>query len=350
MNLMRQIKRTLQEGVFIYMKRRTFLLIVFLGISVLTVGGCRQNRASSDSGRQVQLQEEAAEDKETVTDKETIPDEETVTGVDGQAQENKEIFRTAVNKGNDTLWYSTKGGFDVTDTFFVSGDLLFLDNGISEDGMGDGVSDRRIFVYRDGALERRIPIPWNIDVKLLYYDAQGQALKAVYETVGDNGAVHTCLGGIDMETGEVTKQEELKDILGYAFDTSGNLLANYLGERENETVLVEEYEKKNAQEEPVEGRRTLAGTDGAHTVNMYCERQEDDRRLSEYITIENEGTAQAYAIPEGAQPLQCGSVQMAGDGTVYQMDVSEDGVVIYQLAQKPFAQFEESACRVEYIQ
>ena len=144
-----------------------------------------------------------------------------------------EMNVVAANIGNNVLIYSIELNQDGEnspsylasneheplgpDTFFVSDNMLFIDDTIN----------CRIMVYENGTYAFSIPLSWNRNVEQLYYDSDSDILKIIYKDREEVDCTHLYIVEYDVsEISQLGDPIEISDsdniLLGYCFDSGGN--------------------------------------------------------------------------------------------------------------------------------
>lgn len=255
---------------------------------------------------------------------------------DNVQEENKLLFSYEVNTEvysdssdcEETIGYveANEGEEIAPDAFYVAGDRVFIDNPISHS----------IMVYQGEELVKTIPLSWEMDVKLMYYDEEGDTLKIVYRNLDKASATYLYLTSITVDKGEkVSVGKELSNeeqiLLEYCFDEKGELMTEYLSDNNSEDALVFTDE-------------IGCGVALNNTVNLYTFSDNmafDETTAGECILLECNDNEFCYAVPEkDANVLERGNLQVTDDA-VYQMTVNATGVQIFELGEKTAETVEE---------
>ena len=227
------------------------------------------------------------------------------------------------------------------DAFFVSGDRIFLDDTVNN----------RIMIYRGQNFEKSIPLSQEMDVKLLFYSSKDDVLKMVYwDRFNENGS-HFYLTSVSVSSDEtVPVGQELSDssriLLEYRFDSTGNLLTEYLSDEDTNTVLtfadtspVIRAEDNAAGSECVGTR--LAINDVYSIYSTYTDGV-DESTVGECIVLNDGSDSFDYAVPETHEDaLERGNVQVTAADEVFQMTVDVTGVNIFRLDKQTATSMED---------
>lgn len=280
-----------------------------------------------------------AEDKTSVNNEKNAIIKTEVTNI--PATEKVQETEKPVDIKKNTLYFSCKTNKKNTpgcipaneaegegmDCFFVSGEYLFLDDTVGN----------RILVYKDFAYDHEIPLAENQDVQDMFYDAEKNVLKTVYENRNYTDATHYFYMEISVDDGNITTDKELsnadKVLLEYYFDASGKLNTDYDGDKSTEEVISffkikhEIFPSSYSWEYCYRNPNT-----GASIYTIYDSVDGNDR--TSIVRVEN-GEITKYAVP--MQRLVGGESLKKIDGILYELVQSEDKIEIYMLAEKDFS-------------
>lgn len=229
----------------------------------------------------------------------------------------------------------------VPDAFFVSGDRIFLDD----------TANNRIIIYRGQNFEKSIPLSPEMDVKLLFYSSEDDVLKMVYwDRFNENGS-HFYLTSVSVSSGEtVPAGQELSDgsriLLEYSFDSTGNLLTEYLsGEGTGAVLAYADAEPAVIADGNAAGSECVGmgfAIDDTYSIYSIYMAGADRSTIGECIIINGGSDAFAYAVPETHEDsLERGNVQVTESGEVFQMAVDATGVKIFRLGKQAGASMED---------
>lgn len=263
-----------------------------------------------------------------------------------QMEQSRLYFSCTVNDGVNPGFIPANECEEISsDTFFVSGNTIFVDDTVNH----------RIIVYEDGNYSKEIPLEWNMDVKQMYYDPQNDLLKMVYLDLNADDATHLFLTEAHTANGQLesaleSEAEELsnaeKVLLEYCFDQDGNLLTQYLDE--NETAdgisLVSEQQTYAFGGSDLSSRIFSVDKDTNQTAAIATSYvQQDNLSVArECILVQQVGEMVSFAVPKDhTNTLDRGCIQSADDGSIYQMNVDESGIQIFQLAERDIAELKE---------
>lgn len=227
------------------------------------------------------------------------------------------------------------------DAFFVSGDRIFLDDTVNN----------RIMIYRGQNLEKSIPLSPEMDVKLLFYNSEDDVLKMVYwDRFNENGS-HFYLTSVSVSSDEmVPVGQELSDssriLLEYSFDSTGNLLTEYLsGEGTGAALAYTDAEPAVIADGNVTGSECIGmglTVDDSYSIYSTYMFGADKSVIGECIVINGESDAFVYAVPETHEDaLERGNVQVTEADEIFQMTVDATGVNIFQLGKQTSASMED---------
>ncbi len=240
------------------------------------------------------------------------------------------------------------------DAFYISGDRIFIDDTVNN----------RILVYDNGMFTKEILFHWNMDVTLLFYDVETDTLKVVYDDRNDNNCTHLYLTTFSVSTGEKNGEDvELSNInkvlLEYCFDTEGNLVTTYMSDTEKSNRLISPDLISNADillgnEQNNIGSLSsmVAGISDNNSYSLYSGYSVlgNNSLLKQWITINNNGKATAFAVPETYNDeFRRGYLQFTETGSIYQMVADENGIRIYQLSQNPIESLEINSLKGKEI-
>ncbi len=213
------------------------------------------------------------------------------------------------------------------DCFFVSGDYLFLDDTVGN----------RILVYKDFAYDHEIPLSENQDVQDMFYDAEKNVLKTVYENRNYTDATHYFYMEISVDDGNITTDKELsnadKVLLEYYFDVSGNLNTDYDGDKSTEEEVSFFKILNKIFPSSVGWEYCYRNPDTGTSIYSIYDNVDGNDRTS-IVRVEN-GKATKYAVPM-YWFVDGGSLKKI-DGILYELVRSEDKIEIYMLAEKDFS-------------
>lgn len=303
------------------MKKSTLLLLTGVLICASIFCGC------------------GAEDKTSENNKKNATVKTEVTNI--PATEKVQETEKPVDIKKNTLYFSCKTNKKNTpgsipaneaegeqmDCFFVSGDYLFLDDTVGN----------RILVYKDFAYDHEIPLSENQDVQDMFYDAEKNVLKTVYENRNYTDATHYFYMEISVDDGNTTTDKEIsnadKVLLEYYFDVYGNLNTDYYDDKSTEEVvsflkiLHKIFPSSYSWEYCYRNPDT-----GTSIYSIYDNVDGNDR--TSILQVEN-GKATKYAVPM-YWFVDGGSLKKI-DGILYELVQSEDKIEIYMLAEKDFS-------------
>lgn len=227
------------------------------------------------------------------------------------------------------------------DAFFVSGDRIFLDDTVNN----------RIMIYQGLNFEKSIPLSPEMDVKLLFYSSENDVLKMVYWDRFDENGSHFYLTSVSVTSSEIVPVgQELSDssriLLEYSFDSTGNLLTEYLSsEGTSATLAYADVDPAVMAESNTTGSECvgmrLAINDTYSIYSIYMNGAEKST-IGECIVINEGNDSFVYAVPETHEDaLERGNVQVTAADEVFQMTVCATGVNIFRLGKQTSASMED---------
>lgn len=233
------------------------MLICALGITVecFMAAGCGVKDMGTSSANAHSQETEVVRKTELPATKNPLPTRNPMN-----VKENTLIFSCKTNEEN-TPGYDKRGGATCCDTFFVSDDVIFLDDSINQ----------RILMYEKGKFVKSIDLEWNRDVKQMFYVKDENVLKFVYEDLsGDGSQYYTC--DINIEDGRIINDEKIKDsdnLIHYYYREDGKLMTTYFGGKAT-PQLKKIYEiLKNFQKGDKDYSKVFSNVDGKETMFGY---------------------------------------------------------------------------------
>ena len=293
-------------------------LVVFSGCGKEETKETTQRSESADNVKK--LEKEAGQQEESVLQ-----------------EENKVLFSYEVStdmpsdttEGENSIGYvgANEGEKIVPDAFYVAGDQVFIDNPVFHN----------IMVYQSEDFVKQIPLSWEMDVKLMYYDEKSDTLKMVYRNLDEADATHLYLTSVGVDKEEkVSAGKELsnkkKVLLECCFDENGELRTEYLkdSDKENALTFTDEIGSGIVLNSTADLYTLSDGKTSGKSTGEVC------------VLLKNSDKKIHYAVPEKDDDvLERGNLQVTDDGTVYQMIVDTSGVRIFELGEKTVDTVEE---------
>lgn len=264
--------------------------------------------------------------------------------------ENELIFYYPVNSMNAPGYIPpNEHELIAPDCFWAGGGKVFVDD----------TANDRILVYQNGLYEKTIALPWQMDVKEMFYVQETDELKVVFNDRNKTGSDYY-LAGIDVSSGMLldagTWDEEIGNVhqqmISTCFDSEGMLW------RDMRYDKVEEPDEVTKQANHIVtlngiGEFPYAVSEGVEAsandisdswriiakhndIQYYLHRQlisVGDERLSLSVVMKNDSHVATPELEWNGNPI----LNLGPAGNIYQMVVDGGGVRIYRLG---FAEFE----------
>jgi hypothetical protein len=147
------------------------------------------------------------------------------------------VFELQTNQKNTPGYSPANEGECVTsDTFFIEGNCLFLDDSVNH----------RILEYNKNTLFRIIDLPWNVDVKNIFYNSEEKKIKLVYVDLSKTNAEYYHFRVLDYQSLNILVDKELsndkKIITEICFSKQGEIQCSYL-DRIDDQYIADDTEK-----------------------------------------------------------------------------------------------------------
>lgn len=141
------------------------------------------------------------------------------------------IFEIQTNQENTPGYSPANEGECVTsDTFFIEGTHLFLDDSVNH----------RILEYNKNTLFRIIDLPWNVDVKNIFYNSEEKKIKIVYVDLSKTNAEYYHFRVLDYQSLNILDDKELsnnkKIITEICFSKQGEIQCSYLDGKDDQYI------------------------------------------------------------------------------------------------------------------
>ena len=303
-------------------KKKIGMFICALGITLecFTVAGCGIKETGTSSANMSSQETEVVRKTELPATENPLPTRNPMN-----VKENTLIFSCKTNEEN-TPKYDKRGGATCCDTFFVSDDVIFLDDSINQ----------RILMYEKGKFVKSIDLEWNCDVKQMFFAKNENVLKVVYEDLSGEGSEY-CSCDINIEDGRKTNDEKIeKGLIEYYYREDGKLMLSFLQEKATSKwkkiiKVLEKIEKGDwsfyTVFSNVEEDEYLFGYELGETKNgvTSCKRS--------MIRLENEQIVSYAVLPEEVVCTDEKRVKFI-NGNIYALVEAEDKIEIYVLAEK----------------
>jgi cell wall-associated NlpC family hydrolase len=264
--------------------------------------------------------------KEKVTET-IVKKEKNLINVNKTESENAVVFSCGVNGKNEPGFIPANEGEEITaDTFYVSGDTVFLDD----------TTGARILVYKHGKYNKTLKLEWNQNVVRMYYSPETDVLSMVYLDLNKTDASYYYFMQMKVSTEQILENKQLSDknrvLLEYYFDADGELQMEYL--KEESTIEDDELEEELNDILDDSFEYEACYSDKKNTTTICSNYKEGTDEVNECIINSSADTPETYAIPEAHNSgLDAENIQVE-DKKIYQMVANEEGITVYELKQK----------------
>lgn len=325
-------------------KKKIGMLICALGITLgcFTVTGCEIKEVNESSGNTEPQKTEVVQKTELPATENPLSTREAVQKTELPATANPVPSRNPMNVKENTLIFSCKpdqentpeydprGGAEFRDTFFVSDDVIFLDDTLKQ----------RILMYKKGKFVKSIDLEWNRDVKQMFYAKDENVLKVVYIDLSNRSQPCTC--DILIEDGRIINDEKIEDSEYYFYREDGKLMTDYY-DGKAALQLKKVYKiLRNFKKDCVGYSQVFSSVDEKETMFGYELMPAKKNDTLNYDTVYFKRTILrfegeqmvSYAVPhETTAFIDEKSIKFI-NGTIYELLETEDKIEIYALAEK----------------